>query len=127
MFKSMNSVLDLLSEEFEAIVELFPNDDWKFFKFGKGGPYNDLLCKLQDLADAYDKQIILRFLGKDEINTITNQLSALCSEGKLAENPNKQIATFRQIIAICLVRDEKEIKAVIEGFRNNIARMKKEL
>ncbi|MDP8268290.1 MAG: hypothetical protein P9L97_06125 [Candidatus Tenebribacter davisii] len=95
--------LKMLEEVFEEQVILFGTDDWKFYKFGLGGPYKRNLTKLQRLSDDHDEVIQTHF-GLSE-----------------------ETASFNKLIVLCLsaAKDPKERFKNIDTFRRQIARMKR--
>lgn len=59
----MKKILELLEEDLQNLTKnVLPTRDWKFYKFGKGGPYKDLLPHLQKRSVMYDKKIQEYFL-----------------------------------------------------------------
>jgi hypothetical protein len=57
--------------------ELFEKDDWKFFKFGRGGPYKRTLTLMQKKAKEYDP-ILFEHFGAHEETASFNKLIVLC-------------------------------------------------
>jgi hypothetical protein len=95
----LDMILKLLKEEFERMEKLFDDKDWKFFKFGQGGPYKRTLTHLQEKAHKYD-QIIFDHFGAIEETASFNKLIILCiSAAKDSKERYDNIDTFkRQII-----------------------------
>lgn len=95
---NLESILKLLEEEFEIVEKMFNKDDWKFFKFGRGGPYFRTLTMLQKKSNKYD-QIIFDHFGAYEETASFNKLIVLCLfTAKTPKERYKKIDTFRRQI-----------------------------
>jgi len=104
MAPPLDYTLNLLEGEFEELVALFPTKEWKYFKFGQGGPHKRVLQKLTKMAQEYDKVIIEHF------------------------GLNEEIATFRRLVGIGLLNEEpKDLHKICDTFRRQIKRMKGQL
>ena len=104
MTAPLDYTLQLLEDEFEALVKLFPTKEWKFFKFGQGGPHKRVLQRLTRMAQEYDSVIIDSF-GLSE-----------------------EIATFRRLVGLGLRNEEpKELYKLCDTFRRQLKRMKGQL
>ncbi len=100
----LKNILKLLEEQFTAMREIFKTDDWKFYKFGLGGPYKRSLSKLRRMSDEYDP-VIYKFFG------IT-----------------QETATFASLIVLCLRNEShKELYKHIDTFERQIKRMRKQV
>ena len=73
----IENILKILEEEFERMMKIFDTKDWKFYKFGQGGPYKRTLSLLKKQADEYDKIIFERF-GTSEETPSFMRLIVLC-------------------------------------------------
>lgn len=93
----LNDSLKLLSEEFEKLIELFDKEDWKFYKFGKGGPYSRTLTKIQYMSNDHDEQIF-KYFGSHEETASFNKLVVLCIRNESPRVMHKLIDTFRRQI-----------------------------
>ena len=105
MHLNLDQVMETLSVEFENLAEIFTRDDWKFYKFGQGGPYKRHLTPIRKLADKHDSIIIERY------------------------GISKEIATFGKLIVLSLAAVETPKQAYKNSiqFRKQIAWMKKVL
>ncbi|MCP4650422.1 MAG: hypothetical protein GY853_10135 [PVC group bacterium] len=93
----INRSLKILSEKFEEMVELFDDKDWKFYKFGRGGPYKRTLTKIQEMSNEHDK-IIFKFFGAYEETASFNKLIVLCLRNETPKEMHKHIDNFRRQI-----------------------------
>lgn len=99
----IKNIIKLLEENFVRMTELFKKDDWKFYKFGLGGPYKRELTVLVKLSKKHDKTLQDHFgLTEDTAN-------------------------FAKLIVLCLaaVENPKEMYNNIDTFKRQIRRMKK--
>ena len=95
---TVENTLDLLEVEFETMCELFKKDDWKFFKFGQGGPYKRTLTLLQKKAKEHD-QVLFDHFGVNEETASFNKLIILClSAAPEPQNRFKDIDRFKRQI-----------------------------
>jgi len=95
---AVDHALKLLEAEFKTMIELFKKDDWKFFKFGQGGPYKRTLTHLQKKAQDNDSVIFGHF-GKHEDTASFGKLIVLClSAAKTPKERYEEIDTFRRQI-----------------------------
>ncbi|MCP4371988.1 MAG: hypothetical protein GY797_28295 [Deltaproteobacteria bacterium] len=101
----IENILKLLEEEFERMAKLFKEDDWKFYKFGQGGPYKRALSILTKDAGNYDKTIIDHF------------------------GLSKEVATFRSLITLCLnqAKNPKEEYKEVDSFRRRIQFLRRQV
>ena len=99
----IKNILKLLEETFNGMVELFEKEDWKFYKFGQGGPYKRTLTSLQKMSNEHDP-ILFDHFGAGE-----------------------ETASFNKIIVLCLstAKNTKEQYGNIDTFKRQIVRMKK--
>lgn len=94
----LDVILKMLGEEFERMEALFDDEDWKFYKFGRGGPYKRTLTKLQEKAKAHD-QILFDYFGANEETASFNKLIVLClSVANYPKERYKNIDTFKRQI-----------------------------
>ncbi len=94
----LDVILKGLGEEFERMKRLFDKDDWKFYKFGRGGPYKRTLTKLMEKSKEYDQTLFDHF-GAGEETASYNKLIVLCLS--VADTPKeryKNIDTFKRQI-----------------------------
>lgn len=102
----IDHALKVLDYEFEEVVKLFSKDEWKFFKFGAGGPYKRYLTSLTKMSKEMDFVIFDHF-GIHENN-----------------------ASFTRLILLCLNNakgdSQKEYKGV-DTFRRQLKRMRKQI
>lgn len=95
---SIENVLKILEHEFKTMKELFEKDDWKFFKFGQGGPYKRTLTLMQKKAKEYDPVLIDHF-GLHKETASFNKLIVLCiSASKNPKDRHKDIDRFQRQI-----------------------------
>ena len=101
----LDKILKMLEEEFNIMLELFEKEDWKFFKFGQGGPYKRTLTKLQRKSNDHDKEIFNRFGVREET------------------------ASFNKLIVLCLsvAENHKERYKNLDTFKRQIKRMRRQL
>lgn len=99
----LDYALNLLEDQFNIMSELFEKDDWKFYKFGQGGPYKRTLTQLQGMANDYDKEIFDRF------------------------GLNKEVASFKKLIVLCLsvAKEPKERYKNLDTFKRQIKMMRR--
>lgn len=93
----IDHALKVLDYEFEEVVKLFETDDWKFFKFGVGGPYKRHLTKLTEMSKEMDSVIFDRF-GVHEDNASFTSLIVLCLDNAKGDYQKeyKGVDTFRR-------------------------------
>ena len=100
----LENILKILEEDFEATVKMFKEEDWKFFKFGRGGPYYRYLTMLQKKSNEWDQEIFNYF------------------------GTNEETASFNKLVVVCLQHENpKEMYKLIDSFRRRIIRMRKKL
>lgn len=88
--------LKALDNEFKEVIKLFSKEDWKFYKFGQGGPYKRYLTRLTQMSNEYDPVIYGRF-GIHEDNASFNKLIVLCLDSaKDAKKERRNISTFKR-------------------------------
>lgn len=99
----LSNILKELSEDFERMVKLFPTEDWRFYKFGLGGPHKRALTKLTYKAKKYDQEIF-DFFGA-----------------------HKETVSYKSLIVLCLKMDPtpKELHSLVDTYRRCLARMRK--
>jgi len=94
----IENILKLLEEEFERMITLFKEDDWKFYKFGQGGPYKRTLSHIQKMSKKYDKIIFARF-GINKETASFNKLIVICLQtAKNSKLDYKHTNTFKRQI-----------------------------
>lgn len=98
MILTIENTIKKLSEEFEELMLTFEKDDWKFFKFGQGGPYKRELSKIQKLSASYDKTILDRFGTSKEIATFSGLIVLSLAYAGNPKKEYKRIDTFRRQI-----------------------------
>lgn len=103
MAQLVEDVLKILEHEFNEMKALFDKDNWKFFKFGQGGPYKRTLTRLQKLSNDHDPVLFGHF-GAFEETASFNKLIVLCLSA--ADNP-------------------KDRYKELDGFERRIQRMRK--
>lgn len=103
----MEKILNLLEEDLHNLAEnVLPTKDWKFYKFGKGGPYKDLLPHLQKRSTKYDEKIQEHFLVDTKEYVSWTRLLQLCilhnplptEVYKYVSTMERQIKRMRQFI-----------------------------
>ncbi len=98
MAQTVEDALKILEHEFNTMEDLFNKDDWKFFKFGRGGPYKRTLTRLQKLAGKHD-QVLFDHFGANEETASFNKLIVLClSAAKIPKDRYKDILRFQRQI-----------------------------
>jgi len=94
----IEEIVKLLNEIFKDMVKTFEKDDWKFYKFGRGGPYKRTLTHLQKMAQKYDQIIFDHFGLHEEIASFGKLTVLSLSVAKTHKDRYKNIATFRRQI-----------------------------
>lgn len=99
----IEDILKILAEDFDKMEILFDDKEWKFYKFGRGGPYKRTLTHLQEKATKYDAVIFQHF------------------------GVGAEIASFSSLINLCLftAQKPKERYKGIDTFRRQVVRMGK--
>ena len=87
-------IIKKLKKDFEKMVVLFDAPKWQLYKFGKGGPWKNVLPKLQTKAVKYDKKLFRHFHE--------------CNE--------KEIASYNKLIVLALHLGS--ILTPQEGYKN---------
>lgn len=97
-------IIEDLENEFNNMLCIFPMRDWKFYKFGRGGPYYEKLISLTEKTVNHDKRIMNFF-----------QLE-------------KDTASFGKLIVLCMRNDSpKEMYKANETMRRQLIHMKEKL
>jgi hypothetical protein len=87
--------LKALDNEFKEVVKLFSTEDWKFYKFGQGGPYKRTLTRLTQFENEMDPVIFEHFGAKEE-NASFGKLIILCLSAKNSKGEYKNVSTFKR-------------------------------
>ena len=88
-------IIEDLEKEFEYVINMFPIESWKFFKFGRGGPYYEKLVSLTKKKEKYDKKIFNYFeLEKDTASF--GKLIVLCLRNETPKTKYKAIDTIKR-------------------------------
>jgi len=65
---NIQEIIDLLESDANYFInEVLLTDEWKLYKFGRGGKYNKLLFDLTKKSKVYDKEIYAYFYNKNNI------------------------------------------------------------
>ena len=100
MSKEMDKIINRLEKDFQKMEVLFDNPKWRFYKFGKGGPWNGTLKELQTKTIKYDKKIFNHFIRTPEIEVSSyNRLLTLCLHLGVVKTPQegyKSIKSFQR-------------------------------
>lgn len=95
---TMKEIIKSLEENFIDLTEIMKSKEWKFFKFGKGGPYSDVLPHLEIRSRAYDERIQKHFLvDKKNYASFTRLIQLGLSNDSPSELYNKMDEIKRQI------------------------------
>ena len=98
MVLPVEAVLKKLDHEFKTMKDLFEKDDWKFFKFGQGGPYKRTLSLIQKMSNKHDP-VLFEHFGLNEETASFNKLIVLCiSASKNPKDRYKDIDRFQRQI-----------------------------
>jgi len=64
---NIQEIIDLLESDANYFInEVLLTDEWKLYKFGRGGKYNQLLFSLTKKSQLYDKEIYNYFITNKE-------------------------------------------------------------
>jgi hypothetical protein len=85
-----------LERQIKSMEDTFITTIWKFYKFGRGGPYFVKLQEFQDKANKFDAKLFDFFKLKKDTASFTN-LIVLCLNSHPKEQ-EKNISTFKRQI-----------------------------
>lgn len=94
----LDMVLKMLEEEFELMANTFETENWKFYKFGRGGPYFRTLTHLQEKSKKHDHKIFKFFGLQEETASFTKLITLSLHATKNPKERFKNIDTFRRQI-----------------------------
>lgn len=102
----------ILERQFLEMTEIMQKKDWKFYKFGLGGPYKDKLPELKFLAEKWDNVLHKEFSKKYK----NNPIFLIPSKAK------KEYVGFNTLVVLCLQNDN--VNEEITRFGTRLRKMK---
>ena len=93
---NIQEIIDLLESDANYFInEVLLTDEWKLYKFGRGGKYNKLLFDLTKKSQLYDKEIY-KYFGVNKEKHFKNDHEVLQANFK-AGKENAYFATLIRI------------------------------
>lgn len=99
----IKDILDDLKKEIEYMESVFSTEDWKFYKFGRGGPYYSKLIEMTEKCIKSDEKLRNHFKLK------------------------KDTASYGTLIVLCMGNDIKERTKSLNRFKRQINHMREKL